>query len=81
MEELTETEFIDPADLEALAGQLVWRVGRLSEDAPVTIRIGLASSVKLFNDLPKLRSATDSELETAIRDRSIRVEWVGRMPF
>jgi hypothetical protein len=81
MEELTEAQVIDPSNLEALAGQLVWRVGRLSEDAPVTVRIGLASSVRLFNDLPKLRSATDSELEAAINDKSIRVEWVGRMPF
>jgi hypothetical protein len=81
MEDLRETQVIDPTNLEALAGQLVWRVGRLSEDAPVTVRIGLASSVRLFNDLPKLRSATDSELEAAIIDKSIRVEWVGRMPF
>jgi hypothetical protein len=81
MEELTEGNGIDLSALEALAGNLVWRVGRLSEDAPVTIRVGLASSVKLFNDLPKLRSATDSELESALRDKALRVEWVGRMPF
>lgn len=81
MEELPEGNSIDFSALEALASNLVWRVGRLSEDAPVTVRIGLASSVKLFNDLPKLRSATDSELESAIRDKALRVEWVGRMPF
>ncbi len=66
--------------LENLAGSLVWRIGRLSEDAPLTVRIGLASSIKLFNDLPKLRSADDKEIETAMREKDFRVEWVGRMP-
>lgn len=70
----------DPNLLEALAGQLVWRIGRLSEEAPVTVRVGLASSVALFNELPKLRNATDSEIEAAVREKTIRVEWVGRMP-
>jgi hypothetical protein len=66
--------------LENLAGSLVWRVGRLTEEAPLTIRIGLASSVSLFNELPKLRTATDAEIEAAMREKAFRVEWVGRMP-
>jgi hypothetical protein len=66
--------------IENLAGSLVWRVGRLTEEAPLTIRIGLASSVSLFNDLPKLRTANDAEVEAAIKAKDFRVEWIGRMP-
>jgi hypothetical protein len=71
---------LDFQGLENLAGSLVWRIGRLTEDAPLTVRIGLASSIKLFNDLPKLRSADDKEIETAMREKDFRIEWVGRMP-
>jgi hypothetical protein len=70
----------DMQGLENLAGNLVWRIGRLTEDAPLTVRIGLASSIRLFNDLPKLRSANDNEIETAMREKDFRIEWVGRMP-
>jgi hypothetical protein len=70
----------DVQGLENLAGSLVWRIGRLTEDAPLTVRIGLASSIRLFNDLPKLRSANDNEIETAMREKDFRIEWVGRMP-
>jgi hypothetical protein len=66
--------------LEHLAGSLVWRVGRLTEEAPLTIRIGLASSASLFNELPKLRTATDAEIEAAMKVKDFRVEWIGRMP-
>jgi hypothetical protein len=71
---------LEDKDLDNLAASLVWRVGRLSDEAPVTVRIGLASSIKLFNDLPKLRNASEAEVETAIKEDNIRVEWVGRMP-
>jgi hypothetical protein len=70
----------DAKIVENLAGNLVWRIGRLTEDAPLTVRIGLASSIKLFNDLPKLRSANDSEIEAAMKNKDFRIEWVGRMP-
>lgn len=65
-------------DVAALASQLVWRIGRLAEDAPVTVRVGLASSVPLFNELPKLRNASELEIEAALNEGDIRVEWVGR---
>jgi hypothetical protein len=74
------TAAFDLNGLESLAGSLVWRIGRLTEEAPLTVRIGLASSIKLFNDLPKLRSANDNEIETAMREKDFRIEWVGRMP-
>lgn len=66
--------------LESLAANLVWRIGRVSDDGPVTIRVGLASSSGLFVDLPRLRSASDSEIEAAVRDGDLRVEWVGVRP-
>jgi hypothetical protein len=75
-----DTATPQPDGLENLAGNLVWRIGRLTEDAPLTVRIGLASSIRLFNDLPKLRSANDSEIETAMKAKDFRIEWVGRMP-
>lgn len=68
---------VDPARLEALAGQLVWRIGRSSDDGPVTVRVGLASAAAAFADLPKLRSASDAELREAIDAGEVRVEWVG----
>lgn len=71
---------IDAKRFEQFASSLVWRVGRLSDDSPLTIRVGLASSVPLFNDLPKLRNATEAEIEAAMKDDDIRVEWVGRVP-
>ncbi len=66
--------------LDNLASSLVWRVGRLTEEAPLIIRIGLASSASLFNELPKLRTATDAEIEAAMKVKDFRVEWIGRMP-
>lgn len=80
MTELLETSGLSEEALDAFASNLVWRVGRLSDDAPVTVRIGLASSAPLFSDLPKLRNASESEIEAAIQEDAIRVEWVGQMP-
>lgn len=67
-------------DLAALAGSLVWRMGRLSDDSPVTVRVGLTQSVHLFADLPRLRNATDPEIDEAIAEGTLRVEWVGPRP-
>src|SRR5690606_3057363 len=66
-----------PDLLDELASNLLWRIGRASDDGPVTVRVGLASSAALFGELPRLRSATDAEVEAAVRDSSLRVEWVG----
>ena len=80
LENILASVGLSEAEVDALAGSLVWRVGRLSEDGPVTVRVGLASSVPVFNDLPKLRSASDSELSAAVQEGNVRVEWVGRAP-
>lgn len=67
-------------DLDALASQLLWRVGRVADDGPVTVRVGFATSAPLFADLPKLRSASDADIEQSVEDGTLRVEWVGYRP-
>jgi hypothetical protein len=66
--------------LDELAGNLLWRIGRVSDDSPVTVRVGLASSADLFQTLPRLRSASDAEVEAAINESTLAVEWVGARP-
>ena len=63
--------------LEELAGALLWRMGRAADDGPVTVRVGFATSVALFAELPRLRNATEEELAAAIEADELRVEWVG----
>lgn len=65
-----------PEQLEALAGSLLWRVGR-SDDGPVTVRVGFAGSAAAFADLPRLKNVSDGELEEAAGAGDLRVEWVG----
>ncbi len=67
---------VTPDRLEALAANLVWRVGRTSDDAPLTVRVGLPSAAQAFADLPKLRNASDAELAEALETGDVRVEWV-----
>lgn len=64
-------------DLEHLAGALLWRIGRAFEDGPITVRVGLASAAPLFAELPRLRAASDQEVEAAVRSGDVQVEWVG----
>lgn len=71
---------VDGAAIDGLASQLLWRIGRVSDDAPVTVRVGFASSAPLFEELPRLRGTSDGDLEEAVRDGTLRVEWVGYRP-
>lgn len=71
---------LPPELLDELAGNLLWRIGRVADDGPVTVRVGLASSADLFQTLPRLRSASDSEVEAAINEATLKVEWVGARP-
>ncbi len=64
-------------ELEALAGSLLWRIGREYEDGPVTVRVGFASAAPLFAELPRLRAANDHEVEAALSSGEVSVEWVG----
>ena len=72
---------LDDATVEAWGTNLVWRVGRLDDDAPITVRVGLATNVHLFSDLPKLRGASEAEIQEAIEAENVRVEWIGRKPL
>ncbi len=65
------------ASLEALASSLVWRIGRTSDDAAITVRVGLAGAAAAFSELPRLHAASDAELREAIDAGTVRVEWVG----
>lgn len=69
-----------PDLLDALASQLVWRVGKVADEGPVTVRVGFATSASLFAELPKLRSASDAEIEQSVQEQTLRVEWVGHRP-
>ena len=71
-------ERLDAETLNSLASQLVWRVGRSSDDGPVVVRVGFATSAALFAELPRLKNATDQELEAAAQTGELRVEWVGQ---
>lgn len=66
--------------LDELASNLLWRIGKVSDDGPVTVRVGLASSADHFQTLPRLRSASDGEVEAAINESTLKVEWVGARP-
>lgn len=68
---------LSDAQAEALAGALLWRIGHAYEDGPVTIRVGFASAAPLFAELPRLRAASDQEVEAALASGDVRVEWVG----
>mgnify|MGYP000850615341 FL=1 len=77
---MSEPSVVPDELLDELAGNLLWRIGRVSDDGPVTVRVGLASSADVFQTLPRLRSASDSEIEAAISDSTLKVEWVGARP-
>ena len=65
------------AQVDALAASLLWRIGRAFDDGPLTVRVGFASAAPLFADLPRLRPASDHEVEAALQSGDVSVEWVG----
>lgn len=68
---------LSPEALEELASQLLWRIGRTEAEGHVIVRVGLASSAEQFQVLPRLRGASDAEVEEAVREGTLRLEWVG----
>lgn len=62
--------------LEALGGQLVWRVGKDDASDDVIVRLGYASATPRFAHLPRLRSANDAELQAALAEKRVVIEWV-----
>ncbi len=72
-----EDSGLDAETIGNLASSLVWRIGRLSDESPVTVRVGSTQGLQQFSELPRLRNASDQEIEEALSDGSLRVEWVG----
>jgi hypothetical protein len=63
-------------DLETLGGQLVWRIGKDEVSDEVVVRLGYASATPRFAHLPRLRSAGDAELRSALDEGRVVIEWV-----
>jgi len=62
--------------LEALGGQLVWRIGKDEASDDVIVRLGFASATPRFAHLSRLRSAGDAELQAALAENRVVIEWV-----
>lgn len=62
--------------LEALGAQLVWRVGKDELNDNVVVRLGYASATPRFAHLPRLRSANDAEIQAALAENRVVIEWV-----
>jgi hypothetical protein len=77
MSEAADTGDTRTEALDTLASSLVWRIGRPSEDAPLTVRVGMASSVDAFREASKLHAASDDEIRAAMDAGDVRVEWIG----
>jgi len=54
----------------------VWRIGKDDASDDVIVRLGFASATPRFAHLPRLRSATDQELQAALESGHISIEWV-----
>jgi hypothetical protein len=67
---------VEPAVLEGLGNQLVWKMGKEEGSERVIVRVGYASSTRSFADLPRLRGATDAEVADAARQGDLIVEWI-----
>lgn len=64
------------AQLVALGGQLVWRIGKDDASDEVVVRLGYASATPRFAHLPRLRSASDDDLSAALSQGAVVIEWV-----
>ncbi len=71
---------LEESKVDSLASSLIWRIGRIGEDLKITVRVGLATNVKMFEDLPRLKNPSNEELEQALEEENIQVEWVGHKP-
>jgi hypothetical protein len=67
---------INPAVLEGLSNQLVWKIGKEEGSERVVVRVGYASATGSFRELPKLRGATDIEVADAAKLGELVVEWI-----
>ncbi len=77
VEQAMTKQGLDSDTLEALGSQLLWRIGQSFDKQSLIIRVGLAKSASLFAELPKLRGASDLDVEMALKTGDFEVEWVG----
>ncbi len=59
-----------------LGQHLVWRIGKDEREEVLVVRVGFASKVAKFAQMPRLLALTDREIETLSKAGKIRVEWV-----
>ncbi|ADV68649.1 DUF3248 domain-containing protein [Deinococcus maricopensis] len=64
------------AQLETLGGHLVWRIGKDEASEDVIVRVGYASATPRFAFLPRLRAASDAEVQDALARGAVVIEWV-----
>ncbi|WP_157202761.1 DUF3248 domain-containing protein [Calidithermus chliarophilus] len=62
--------------LERLGNNLVWRIGKAETEDVIVVRVGLARSASNFALYPRLRNATDEDMEALVKAGQVRVEWV-----
>ncbi|MBB6100106.1 hypothetical protein HNR42_003571 [Deinobacterium chartae] len=62
--------------LDTLAGQLVWKIGKDELGDELIVRVGYASSAPHFARLPRLRAASDADVQAALQRGEYVVEWV-----
>jgi Protein of unknown function (DUF3248) len=67
---------VEAVVLEGLSNQLVWKIGKEEGSERVVVRVGYASATPSFRELPRLRSATDTEMAEAARNGDLVVEWI-----
>lgn len=72
-----EAAMLRPPD--SLEEALIWRIGLDERDNVVVVRVGLASSARLFARLDRLRNVSDADLQQAESEDRVVYEWVG--PF
>ena len=77
VEQAVTKQGLNSDTLDALSSQLLWRIGQSFDKQSLVVRVGLAKSAPLFSELPKLRGATDLEVELALKTGDFQVEWVG----
>ncbi|MFC6591360.1 DUF3248 domain-containing protein [Deinococcus lacus] len=62
--------------LEQLGHHLVWRIGKEEGEEAIVVRVGLAGATPRFAHLPRLRSASDPEIQAALQAGLLRIDWI-----
>jgi hypothetical protein len=62
--------------LERLGEYLIWKIGKDEQEEVLVVRTGMVSASGRFAQLPRLRSASDQDVERLMQEGRVRVEWV-----